>query len=233
MPDTFDYRDILKTLNSIGYSNISAAELKAFKKGLFSDRRPYDHFISNKIHFFPPDLNALIKYESGNSSKANENLHSVRKNKENEGIGRAEILVNPNQMENCSHNQNRHQTPTRSKKTVDRGTQLDEKKDKVKDGEHTETERPISTEKNPSTTKQRHGRAKSKFPTKRVLVKNTPVDLYQMYKRDWEKFKKFIPGENTREEVRKEVRARVQKQPPAKPTVSFFLLLNGMQMHLH
>lgn len=33
MAQTFDYREILKTLNSIGYSNISAAELKAFKKG--------------------------------------------------------------------------------------------------------------------------------------------------------------------------------------------------------
>lgn len=162
-------------------------------------------------------MNALIKYESGNSSKANGNVDSARQYKENDGIGRVEILVNPNQMENSSHNQKLHQTPARMKKTADRCTQMDEKKDIEKHAEH--TERPVLTEKNPSITKPLHGRAKSKFPTKRVLVKNTPVDLYQMYKRDWEKFKKYIPGENTREEVRREVRERVQKQPPAKPTV--------------
>lgn len=137
--------------------------------------------------------------------------HSVRQHKENEGIGRVDILVNPNQMKSSKT----HEAQRNEKKTVARHMQLDEKKDREK---QTQTEQPLTIANNPKTTTKPRtdGRAK----TKRVLVKNTPVDLYQKYKSDWEKFKKYIPGENTREEVRREVRTRVQKPPPPKPTVS-------------
>lgn len=154
------------------------------------------------------DLNTLIKYESGNSSKLNTNVrvHSARQHQENDGLGRTEMLVNPNLPKgSSSKKQEAHRF---------RSAQLDERKDK---DTQTNMERPRSTAKKPKITNQQQ--AKYKIPTRQVLVKNTPVDLYQKYKSDWEKFKKYIPGENSREEVRKVVRRRVQKPPPPKPTV--------------
>lgn len=135
----------------------------------------------------------------------NVRVHSARQNQENDGIGRTEILVNPNVLKSSS----KRQEVQRS-----RSAQLDERNDKDKQAN---MERPLSTAKKPKITNQQQ--AKYKIPTKQILVKNTPVDLYQKYKSDWERFKKYIPGENSREEVRKVVRTRVQKPPPPKPTV--------------
>lgn len=159
-------------------------------------------------------MNALIKYENGNSSKENANvhMHSARRNMKNDGIGRVEIFVNPNEMKRSKRNE----TKRHDQKTVERNALLDEKKDKEKQAP-VEQQKSESTQTYPKTTP--HQRARSKFPTKRILVKNTPVDLYQKYKCDWEKFRKYIPGENTREEVRKEVRTRLQTPPPPKPSV--------------
>lgn len=43
-----------------------------------------------------------------------------------------------------------------------------------------------------------------------ALVRNTPTDLYQKYQEDWIKFKSYIPGENSRMNVRKSVRQKLQ-----------------------
>lgn len=183
--------------------------------------------MQRKKSIFVTDLNALIKYETGNSSKddANVYMNSARRSKENDGFVRTEILVNANRMRSKSVTTKRtHATQTHEKKTVERSTQPDEKKDKEKQAH---MERPLSTTAVDTKITNIHREcAKSKFPTKRILVKNTPVDLYQKYKSDWEKFKKYIPGENSREDVRKEVRTRVQKPPPPEPTVRISFALN-------
>lgn len=45
-----------------------------------------------------------------------------------------------------------------------------------------------------------------------VLIRNTPTDLYKKYQDDWIKFKSFIPGENSRLNVRRSVRKKMQQK---------------------
>lgn len=45
-----------------------------------------------------------------------------------------------------------------------------------------------------------------------VLVRNTPTDLYKKYQDDWIKFKSYIPGENSRQNVRRSVRKKMQQK---------------------
>lgn len=52
-----------------------------------------------------------------------------------------------------------------------------------------------------------------------IIVRNTPTDLYQKYSNDWKKFKSLIPGENSRESVRKSVRAKMQQKEDEQPNV--------------
>lgn len=52
-----------------------------------------------------------------------------------------------------------------------------------------------------------------------ILVRNTPTDLYQKYKSDWVKFKSYIPGENSRESVRRSVRLKMQQKIEDPPKV--------------
>lgn len=52
-----------------------------------------------------------------------------------------------------------------------------------------------------------------------ILVRNTPTDLYQKYKRDWDKFKSYIPGENSRQSVRRSVRAKMHQKVDEPPKV--------------
>lgn len=51
------------------------------------------------------------------------------------------------------------------------------------------------------------------------LIRNTPTDLYQFYQKDWDRFRKYLPGENSRSSVRAEVRRRMEHQPPQKTKV--------------
>lgn len=44
------------------------------------------------------------------------------------------------------------------------------------------------------------------------LIRNTPTDLYQKYQEDWIKFKSYIPGENSRQNVRRSVRQKLQRK---------------------
>lgn len=158
-----------------------------------------------------------------------ERLHSARQNKENDGIGQMAVLVNPTkQMNNNSNSHWRQQlleVQRSVKKSVNRRTQTtDEKKDKEKQIDAEQPPQSIAkSQKFTNTTIQHCERAKLKFPTKRILVKNTPVDLYHKYQSDWEKFKKYIPGENSREDVRKEIRKTMQKPLPPKATVRLLI----------
>lgn len=43
-----------------------------------------------------------------------------------------------------------------------------------------------------------------------MLVRNTPTDLYKKYQDDWHKFKSYIPGENSRTNLRRSVRRKMQ-----------------------
>lgn len=52
-----------------------------------------------------------------------------------------------------------------------------------------------------------------------ILVRNTPTDLYQKYKNDWAKFKSYIPGENSRQSVRRSVRAKMHHKIDEPPKV--------------
>lgn len=73
--------------------------------------------------------------------------------------------------------------------------------------------------KNPNL-KNTEKNSTKKFPLKRNCVRNTPVDLYQKYKMDWEKYKNFIPGENKRDVIRNNVREKMRVKPDPKPDVS-------------
>lgn len=52
-----------------------------------------------------------------------------------------------------------------------------------------------------------------------VLIRNTPTDLYQKYQDDWIKFKSYIPGENSRSNVRRSVRKKMQQKENDDATV--------------
>lgn len=45
-----------------------------------------------------------------------------------------------------------------------------------------------------------------------LLVRNTPTDLYQKYRDDWNKFRAFIPGENDRTQLRRSIRRKMQQK---------------------
>lgn len=53
-----------------------------------------------------------------------------------------------------------------------------------------------------------------------ALVRNTPTDLYQKYQEDWIKFKSYIPGENSRMNVRRSVRQKLQQKEDLDAKVS-------------
>lgn len=56
-----------------------------------------------------------------------------------------------------------------------------------------------------------------------VLIRNTPTDLFKKYQEDWVKFKSFIPGENSRSNVRRSVRNKMQQKEEDNAKVSFYL----------
>lgn len=45
-----------------------------------------------------------------------------------------------------------------------------------------------------------------------VLIRNTPTDLFKKYQDDWIKFKSYIPGENSRLNVRRSIRKKMQQK---------------------
>lgn len=53
----------------------------------------------------------------------------------------------------------------------------------------------------------------------KLIIRNTPTDLFQFYQKGWERFRHLLPGENSRSSVRAEVRKRMEHQPPPKPKV--------------
>lgn len=55
----------------------------------------------------------------------------------------------------------------------------------------------------------------------RLCVRNTPLDLYQKYKKDWDRFKNYIPGESKRMDTRSAVRKKLRKVDSAQSDVSF------------
>lgn len=52
-----------------------------------------------------------------------------------------------------------------------------------------------------------------------VCVRNNPVDLFQKYQKDWERFKKFMPGENEHAGLRRQVREKLMVKEEPKKTV--------------
>lgn len=46
-------------------------------------------------------------------------------------------------------------------------------------------------------------------PRSNLRFRNDPVELYHKYQQDWEKFKKFIPGENDHSELRWKIRTKL------------------------
>lgn len=56
------------------------------------------------------------------------------------------------------------------------------------------------------------------------LVRNTPTELFQMYQESWNKYKKLMPGENSREDVRAVVRKKLQVKPEEKSKVNILLI---------
>lgn len=164
-------------------------------------------FELNGISIFCSDLNALIKYESGNASKPNTAVNvQMPLCKECRGSGRTEILVNLNQMQSSNET-----SPKQEKENVDRHNSH-------------EKNRPIVEIRAQERAQERAQQAyKNKYSrcakSNSVFVKNTAIDLYRKYQHDWKKFKTNIPGENSREDLRKEVREKSLKQPPPKPTV--------------
>lgn len=69
----------------------------------------------------------------------------------------------------------------------------------------------------PSVCSKSTETAATKYRTK--LIRNTPTDLYQFYQKDWDRFRKYLPGENSRSSVRAEVRRRLEHQAPQKTKV--------------
>lgn len=165
-------------------------------------------------------MNVLIKYECGNSTKENANSQLKR---EYDGIGHrltTATAATTNQTKPKSGGIRQKEVEKLPKRSTAVVTEQKEKIDKDKQMKTTKTEQPPLTSPNDEKFPNRRQNVRGKTkPIGRIGIRNTPVDLYQKYKSDWEKFKRFIPGENSRDEVRREVRAKIQKQPPPKPLV--------------
>lgn len=151
------------------------------------------------------DLNALIKYESGDKTHKirHERPKSTEREKENKFPDRkfksksATAIPITHDANTQTQTINMPLIPTIRKSPAKQNLQKKPNEQNI--------------EKN----------SEKKIPTKRKCVRNTPVDLYQKYKMDWEKFRNFIPGENKRVTVRNTMRDKMRVKPLPKPDVSF------------
>lgn len=152
----------------------------------------------------------LIKYESRYRNKPHSEinkclskpLHQISQEKENKTEHKQKIIVQP-------QTEQQKQIPNNIIHSTQHERHLI----------HTADIKPTLK----SNTIVKHKNSENKC--KGVIVRNTPVDLYQKYKNDWEKFKYYIPGENARERERKEVRRKLQHKPEPKENVRILIAI--------
>lgn len=212
-PNTVNPQNVLKIVNSLGYKNISAKELKEFTKGKHRKqmhlKAPINHFHS-KI-----DLKKLMKYES-NEKTSTENILDKHAP---ENIINVTIINDSKPKENTKPigtqtNVRKSESQTASATGSTRSRRRNSKKLLLLP-KHVKTKNTNIVYKKGTATNSRDG----------VLVRNTPTDLYQKYQNDWNKFKSFIPGENPRHDVRENIRSMMQHKEEEPPKVIYGIFI--------
>ncbi|XP_055298379.1 uncharacterized protein LOC129566455 [Sitodiplosis mosellana] len=191
MSITVEPAKILQLINSMGYKNVSATELKEFTK----------------------DVKRLMKYEQRQKVSSTGNVPRVSP----QVIQHApENVINVTIIKEATPKKSDPAPTVRVSKSVGKSdvpsqTDIPEK----------DIEEPVKQKKR-LLRLPRHGRTKNpKVIYKKgigcgvkngVLIRNTPTDLYQKYQDDWIKFKSYIPGENSRMNVRRRIRKKMQQK---------------------
>lgn len=228
MSNNVEPKKVLQMINSMGYKNVSASELKQFTKGNFVIKNdlPVDYAVYLKLKLIV-DLKKLMKYEqkpkntsSGTTQiiQAPENVINVTIIKESspKKCDQQPTMCAKNTVEKNTVDQARIATEEiEVKKPDEAAAQVKQRKRLLRLPRHIRTKDPKIIFKRGIVSGVKNG----------VLVRNTPTDLYQKYQDDWAKFKDFIPGENSRLGLRNSVRKKMQHKDEGDDKVSPSVIL--------
>ncbi|XP_031627895.1 uncharacterized protein LOC116343794 [Contarinia nasturtii] len=228
---TVEPKKVLQLINSMGYKNVSAAELKEFTKDLKKlikyeqkpkqpkqNRNSSDNLQPQVVHAPENVINVTIIKEAS-PKKSVQTEHKTKfigrdTNKAQDAVNTGRDCRDPERDEAVKLSKRLSRLPNHVKNKIRRVSIAQS------DPMESETREPV---KLPSKRLLRlSGHVRSKNPkivyknggvsVKGVLVRNTPTDLYQKYQDDWIKFKSFIPGENDRQSVRRSIRKKMQQK---------------------
>lgn len=238
MSANIDPQRVLKLINSMGYKNVSANELKDFTKGKINQWTVNSFFYSFEFVFV--DLKKLVKYEQNSKEKP-----KITSKKHHPHVRHApENIINVMIVKESSPQKIVDQAPTTKSKSIDPSAENSvQKSQKTEQPEvSTETKHSKRLLRLPKHIKTRNPKIVYKkgvgfVSDKRngLLIRNTPIDLYQKYQEDWLKFKAFIPGESDRTQLRRSIRRKMQQRNDDDDAkVSFLFLVNtGKMVVLH
>ncbi|XP_001846382.2 uncharacterized protein LOC6036318 [Culex quinquefasciatus] len=201
-----DAREILSHLNQLGYRNITPEQLKEFQKDL-----------RKLIKFDTRTLDTLVHPEALKQATQHMNtfqrLHTLTTISYNAKINRK-----------STGGSSRGQTAPASstappaEKVSRGGTPLPDAVDNHSQNREQEKENQLPTAT--AVKAKKHQKEKDTDPANKMWIrprstsaigfrKNDPVSLYHAYQKEWTKFKKQLPGENSHSDLRWQVRTKL------------------------
>ncbi|KAL9708448.1 hypothetical protein quinque_011966 [Culex quinquefasciatus] len=198
-----DAREILSHLNQLGYRNITPEQLKEFQKDLRKlikfDTRTLDTLVHpealkqatqhmntfHRLHTLTTiSYNAKINRKSAGGSSRGQTAPASSTVPPAEKVSRGETPL-PDAVDHHSQEQEKENLPA---VTGVKGKKYQKEKDT--DPANKMWIRPRST-------------------SAMGFRKNDPVSLYHAYQKEWTKFKKQLPGENSHSDLRWQVRTKL------------------------
>ncbi|CAD7079453.1 unnamed protein product [Hermetia illucens] len=223
MSVSFDAREVLTHLNALGYRNISAEQLKEFIKDLKKlikyesrigavlhaqqfelDGNRNEKDVFSKLH---ENQTTSIKAKYGTSAKKTETKPSSPSRK----IKPRNIFKESNQIKNPPGDIKETKSRPQSASTTVT-TNTERPKSAMDTGRRPKTPKSSRISRSArSSTDQKENRMwiRPKIPHPQPPRTKDPVQLYQFYQREWERFKPQLPGENDHSELRWQIRHKL------------------------
>ncbi|XP_055387322.1 uncharacterized protein LOC129615923 [Condylostylus longicornis] len=206
MTNSLDPREVLMCLNDMGYRNITSTQLKEFIKDLRKLIKYEEQFCSNHNEAHKEqNKDSKVKFDK------NSNRRGLHRN--NSAPVATAKTISENEIDKTIRKDlklRRRECENKTSLYID-GTSLNHlEKDKTCKGslqrggcekERLQTKLKQSEEINSART--------CRTKSARGIKENDPVELYQYYKREWERFKKNFPGENSHSELRSSIKRKL------------------------